>query len=476
MIRVTLPGASLGYGHTDSVNKTAVCLMSLWLLFGPDIAMMRRVTRTVRCVTTDFGVEVKTVDAPDILDAWFARQCGATPDTCRGLVDSTKRLFPLSLRIYGWSHCFGNLMKYIAKSHPKWPEILDSSRGLCSFFKVQQWRDHLVDMNFGKGIDLAPLQHWTASFAKWRYETISEVFRQINLYADICGRGVRPEMFNNFQDRALLASVLKTCKDDCLFLFYSCSYEYMFAPLERARRWGMVCQCPDHVRMRKEEGVKHISCPQNGRNLRWAYREATLISQDMYNLAMSWSATVIDESTRVHKEVRDMLLRGSQELQLRTAYLGLVPWAFCRADEKEGALLVVAQVQSRSLDKHDPLTQDVWRRLENDIRIVAAGGECSEALAKEVRLINWSSLDESAGEGYHRYTNIEATRARGSKMIHLKGESRHRQNLKTNFAFIRKTVRQARLCADSSGAIGAGSCSFPRGGGGAGDSCRPRPS
>ena len=54
-----------------------------------------------------------------------------------------------------------------------------------------------------------------------------------------------------------------------------------------------------------------------------------------------------------------------------------------------------------------------------------------------VGLLNLASLDESAGEGYHRATNGEATRAHGCKMMHLKGTVRHKQNLAKCKRFLR---------------------------------------
>jgi hypothetical protein len=133
MERVVMPGGTLSYGRCGAMNKTAALLYSLWLLFGPDEEMLRRVLLLVRTITTDFGVEMGTVDSPDFLKAWFARLGGAAPDICRSMVDCHTRLFPMCLRISGWSHAWGNLMKSIAKSCQQWPRILDASRSLCRF-------------------------------------------------------------------------------------------------------------------------------------------------------------------------------------------------------------------------------------------------------------------------------------------------------------------------------------------------------
>ena len=112
----TMPGASLSYGHYDSLSKTGSLLYALWLLFGPTKASLRKALRLVRCVTTDFGVESKTLETPDIVDAFFSKLMGRPDDEARALVNYSNRLFPVALRLRGWSHFLGSVMKTVAKS------------------------------------------------------------------------------------------------------------------------------------------------------------------------------------------------------------------------------------------------------------------------------------------------------------------------------------------------------------------------
>ena len=156
MQRVVMPGATLAYSRADSLNKTAALLWSLWLLFGPDEPTMRKVLGKVRGLATDFGVEMRTLDAPDFLRAFLARLAGDSEDVCRSLVDASKRLFPMGLRISGWSHSWGNIMKSIAKSNPNWPTILAAARDLCAFFRNEGWRLHLRSLLEGGALDLSP--------------------------------------------------------------------------------------------------------------------------------------------------------------------------------------------------------------------------------------------------------------------------------------------------------------------------------
>ena len=54
-LRVTLPGASLSYGHFDSINKSIGLLWSCWLIAGPDLPSMLHFISKARRLTTDMG-------------------------------------------------------------------------------------------------------------------------------------------------------------------------------------------------------------------------------------------------------------------------------------------------------------------------------------------------------------------------------------------------------------------------------------
>ena len=70
----------------------------------------------------------------------------------------------------------------------------------------------------------------------------------------------------------------------------------------------------------------------------------------------------------------------------------------------------------------------IGEELEEDLVLVAAGCTCTRKLHEAAERLGWSSLDESAGEGYHRSTNHEKTRAAASSDADLKRATRERQS------------------------------------------------
>jgi len=85
------------------------------------------------------------------------------------------------------------------------------------------------------------------------------------------------DLFGNVQDADLLASVLQACGNPQLWRWISCSYSFIFKPLETLRRWGMVCECHEEE---GAQGLKFWKCSQNGRRLRGVWKIVKAYSDD----------------------------------------------------------------------------------------------------------------------------------------------------------------------------------------------------
>jgi len=177
--RITLPGASLTYGHFDSVNKTIGLLWACWCVAGPDLESLTYFISKVRCLTTDMGVEMHLLETRDCLQAFIAWAGGKELGACAALVRQDRRLFAYALRISGWSHCMGNLIKKILNKTACWPDRLEKIRFLVRFFENATYRKHIQKLLRGGPIDTSVLNHWSASLATWRYETIFNVFEHL---------------------------------------------------------------------------------------------------------------------------------------------------------------------------------------------------------------------------------------------------------------------------------------------------------
>ena len=121
------------------------------------------------------------------------------------------------------------------------------------------------------------------------------------------------------------------------------------------------------------------------------------------------------------------LRQAAALLELRFKYLKVAPWCFVNAESQDGAQRFLASATSRRFEEQDVLTQFLLRTYDDDLKVVAAGGDCSPKLRKEVQKMKETPLDESAGEGYHRSTHLTRIRARASTIAYVKMSTRIHQ-------------------------------------------------
>jgi len=394
--KIVLPGASLAYGHYDSINKSVGLLWACWLIAGGSRESLEYFVSKVGCICTDMGVEMHLLLTPNILAAFWAWVQGGDLVTVCDLVSMDTRLFFNAIRISGWSHVMGNLLKTIFARCPEWPDYLEKVRLICNWLRNATYRKYMKkairDMN------TAVLTHFTASLAKWRYETVNTVFFQMLGVRQICEEGVEPFMFQHVQDRETVQAAIAACKCPPMWRFIASSYTHITKPTEELRRWGLVCDCPHHVQARREDRVKHITCYMNSRRLKDASTHLKDHINETRDLARSLPATATEGDEALCASQRSLLLIKATELRTRTKYIDVVPWAFSQADSIEGARECIRQVEAFPLDQHDPYTIRVMARVGQDMKTRAEGGDVSAALQDQVDIIRLAMLDENAGE------------------------------------------------------------------------------
>ena len=154
----------------------------------------------------------------------------------------------------------GNLSKTILNRTASWPAKLEKVRDLVRFYSNATYRKHVKRRLRDRPVNAIDLDNFSADLATWRYETIAKVFSQLLTFREISEDYVEREMFQNVQDRVSLDASLAAMKDKSLWRFMAAVYRFVAKPTEKLRRWGVVCECVDHVRMRTEDRVRHIEC------------------------------------------------------------------------------------------------------------------------------------------------------------------------------------------------------------------------
>ena len=208
---------------------------------------------------------------------------------------------PVCLRIGGWSHSLGNTMKEICECFPRYPEMLAHMQKLCTFWRNDSYRKHisrLVRAPPELGIK-QKLKSFTAGFAKWRYETMYDVQRQLKELRVLCESYMRRELLGQVEDEGLLNGVLDACRDSSFWRWLVAAYTFLMKPLEELRRWGMVCPCCEAERVEKGGPVQ---CPRNakGRRLREAYAHIKATVAQMLGAANNLTMEDVEGDAELH--------------------------------------------------------------------------------------------------------------------------------------------------------------------------------
>ena len=263
MTRFILPGSTLAYGHQDTFAKGVALVWAMWLIAGPTEADLEYVCSKVRSLTTDFGVEVHLLEMPDITRALIAWIGGKSLHQVAPMVQHESRMFSRALRMAGWSHTLGNIMKAVALGFDQWPVYQNHLRALVHFFHVPTYRQHIARrLSHIVGM-VALMKSFTATFAKWRYETVVETMGQVGRRRQLCEHQLNAAMFANAQDQEQIVSVFKACGDASFWRFVAVAHPEVFQRLERLRKWGMVCDHEACEELRRASDYKkHIQCPR----------------------------------------------------------------------------------------------------------------------------------------------------------------------------------------------------------------------
>ena len=369
------------------------------------------------------------MDHPDVLDAFYEWLKGRPIIECARFIRAGTRLFPNAIRIGGWSHTFGGIMKRLCTLIPEWPRRKEQWSQLCQFYRNRSWREHVEASVQGRYPSAHKKLHtFSAQLVKWRYETAADVCHQLTNLRTLSENFVVRELFVNTQEQVLIGEVIGCCNDQSLWRLTAALDSHVFGPLERMRHWGMVCNCERH-RLDRHAGRK-VHCWKAGRRLEEVPQFLADAEQELQTTIDSLTPARVGGCRQTYNVIVNLLRQAKGLLQTRLRYLTLLPWRFATADTVTGAQACLEQVRSTDLEAHDSLTQRIVREYMVELELVANGCPCPKRLWDLVLQIRTACLDESLGEGFHRGTTRELARAPGSTLRSLKRAVRIKHVLK----------------------------------------------
>jgi hypothetical protein len=302
------------------------------------------------------GTEIQLLDMPDLLATFLLWRSGLPLSSLAHTVDRSTRQFPNAIRLAGWSHLFGNLMKHACNQTERWPKVLAALRVLCFFFRNESWRDEVVSKKkhvYPECVKL--LRTFNAKFGKWRYETVWKVLKQLRPLRVLCEVhlfSVADIFGDNFQDKVVLNEVQAACRWTDLWVFIDAFFVIVINPLELGRHWGLVCSCCVALR---EAGTTY-TCIHSSRRLEFARKFTIMLAGA---LAKDGSQLKVEDCEGVQWiwiSISFVLRSTSQQLVLKTKWLYVEPWRMAEADDPIEAAEVLKQLTEGDESKMCPLS------------------------------------------------------------------------------------------------------------------------
>ena len=363
-------GTALGHGHAAVQDKVMALLSSAWLLAGPAVEGLAHFCSSVRSLTTDFGVEKGICDFRNALPA-FAGHMGLE---CPGWVAKQAWTFPNAIQIPGWNHIFSNLVKDTMASLAVWPSILERLRGICFFFRNADyrysWQRQLQAKNI-QGIDIGVLDHFTASFAKWRWETLHLVLTKVCQLAPLRVH-FDASLYRNTKDAAGLKTVEESFNDP-QFWAWTRVMQSVVQLVEQARLWGCLCSCHEAELLQG----KAIDCPRKSRRLAEA---GPYIDAWCLKLQAKAAGITLADCCGFQEVMRDAQYSCHKIVglaKLKLAWLSEIPWAFAQAGKPHAAQMCLKQWQSASAEQHHRASCSFFSDFMEDIQACSEGRSTS---------------------------------------------------------------------------------------------------
>ena len=426
--RRRFPAVVLAHGFCSAADKAMAMLHAVWLEYGPGEAALAAFCSSVRGVPTDFGPESLVANSLTILPHFYKRR--PRPE------EQGAFLFPLALRLPGWSHACDTIVKHVVVTaipwYPAWSQEL---KLLGAFFGIRSYVDllHAMLERKGQAADAERLKRNPETFQTWRWGSLVRWCRAARERRVALEGGWAPGLFRGSSAALAAAEKLASRSDDAVRFWARVDLVVaVLGMIEDLRTWGGGCACHEAQRQAGER----VACDVAGRRAREAWDRVCAAATALDRLvagapfdAATASLAPLGELSVLHRAAA--VAKG--QVVLRFGFLDQLPYLLIRSRNPE--------VAARCLAEHDACVgagRSVHRLsvhflgrgsvLREDVAAVARGGLPTERLARALQPFEWATLDESLIEGEHRSLRVEAQRAHNVTHAHAVATLRMKQN------------------------------------------------
>ena len=394
----------LAHRHTTAPDKALALAYLLWREYGPTLPCVRRMTESVRGVTTDLGVEFSIGDAGDFVAHLF----GQDGEVARGA-----RAFPGALKLVGWSHVIHGVVEYtITTSFAWYSRWLSRAKPLQEFFSDLGYVEALgrrLD-EVGEGRLKQALRGLPPRFLQWRWGSVVASAQALLARRLALVTAWAPGVCEGKSEMIGAAAFAATASAESrLFWLQTGALVSVLGPLERLRQWGQGCMC---------HSGKNVDCSLKGRRLPQAWPAVERVAGHLVALAdRELQAEAFAEDAGLLGDVVTAARVAQARLLFKFEHLNELPYSLARMRTPSVAAACVEAFDAARAAGHAVDHPVVLRflspegDLRRDVEVWCGGGLLSERLSTAIWEYEWLKLDESQVEGIHRDYSYEKTRS-----------------------------------------------------------------
>ena len=204
----------------------------------------------------------------------------------------------------------------------------------------------------------------------------------------------------------------------------------------------MVCACC--VLDRAARTNKPFPNNRSGRRLKEALAFIEQLMAGFVEMANNMDESDTEGDVELCAVMQTTLRAVAGRVAIKFGWLKSAPAYFVRADTPNGARECIRLLGECPKEQHEPVGQWWQAEMLEDLLQVEQGGVVTEKLKDAISFLNDATLDESAGESFHRGTHYTMHRAASTTRWMMLADQRYKQNIER----VRRWLRVAKNVVD----------------------------
>ena len=398
--RRLLPQICLPRHYWDTQGKTLALVWALFLVGGPTSERVAALCCRVASVTTDFGTEASLADSSNMLIT-LGRMLGIqVPDDCHA------NLLPTAIRVPGWKHVWGGLIRFGLWRCSFFPRFLTLFKSIVQILrhkaKVAEFRRVIRRRGYPAAAEILKRLKKPPMFAARRWLTLRDCSEAVEPYIEVLKSHWHREAFGADRDGTHVDNVTRAFADESWSVAKRFVH-WLTRWLTDILSWGGSCAC----HREDYEQRRPVSCSQKGRLLPWVFSHCRARLREGYDEAMAWDVGWFSGNYAIMREAKATVRLTYAHACDKTEHWHVLPVSLCLLLEPGMAGPLLAEYRESQPAAHHRVTRKFFdpavpESFSEDVhRVVANCEDCTERLATAVQALRQIPIDDAVGEGPH---------------------------------------------------------------------------